>query len=98
MLPLKLVATAEDASQHAEAASSGLLLCTNVPKELVMPWAWTGGIVAAYSSLASVASAEELKMLAWDLLGCQTATRLCPMPELSRIEFGSAASALVSSR
>jgi Transposase IS4 len=60
MLPLKLVTTAEDASQHAEAASSGLLHCTNVSKELVMPWARAGDIVAADSSLASVASAEEL--------------------------------------
>jgi hypothetical protein len=59
-LRLKLVTTAEDESARTEAVSSGLLRGTQVLKDLVMPWARTGHIVAADSYFASIESAEEL--------------------------------------
>jgi hypothetical protein len=59
-LRLKLVTSAEAESAHSEAYSSGLLHGTKVLKELVMPWASTGRIVASDSHFASVESAEEL--------------------------------------
>jgi hypothetical protein len=55
-----LVTTAEDESARTEAVSSGLLRGTQVLRDLVMPWARTGHIVAADSYFASVESAEVL--------------------------------------
>jgi Transposase IS4 len=90
MLRLKLVTTTEDESAHAQVASSGLLYGTNVLKELVLPWAMTGRIVAANSCFASVESAEEVHKAGLRFIGVfKTGTRRYPMYKLSRIEFGS---------
>jgi Transposase IS4 len=90
MLRMKLVTTVEDESAHAQAASSGLFHSTNVWKELVMPWASTGRIVAAESYFASVGSAGELYNAGIRFFGvAKTATRRCPMSELLRINLSS---------
>jgi Transposase IS4 len=86
-LRLKLVTTAEDESAQAEPASSGTHNGTKVLKELVMPWARAGRIVAADSGFNSVEGAEELYKAGLRYIGVvKTATRRYPMSAL-QIEF-----------